>query len=150
MDSYQGLRVVIASTITGLQGVVGSNFNAFLYFESSSGAVLQDDLGNYSLSDTEIIKVRARLSQKKDPMLTVNPGVDYNRTYLEGNLVCPPEIIGSFPNYLKCDLKRDNQWITGKFTFTSYFPHALSESVSLASALGQKICGYFEQEHTSF
>lgn len=147
LDNYKGLREVLAYHSKSLKGIVGNNYNAILYFEESSGEVVIDELGNYVLDTTTEVKVKARLSQKKDPNLTVNPGIDTIRTYLEGNLICAPELCGGFPNYLRCEMRQDNQWVTGRFTFVNFVPHAFIESISVATAIGQKICGYFEREN---
>lgn len=147
LDTYQGIRNVLSDHSKSLKGIIGTNYNTLLYFEQSSGDVIIDELGNYTLETTTEIEIKARLSKKKDPNLTINPGVDTIRTYLEGNLVCTPELCGGFPNYLRCRIRQDNQWVDGRFTFVNFIPHAFIESISVAIAVGQKVCGYFERDH---
>lgn len=143
--TYEGIEEGLRKISEGLKGITGTTHNAILQVPKGDGAVIIDEeTGNYILEDINVVSVKAKLIQKKDPFITINSGVDTLRTYLEGWLIEPYSYDGYLPNYLTIELLQNNVWATGKFTFIDAIPTNLNEAFKINIATGQKIKGYFE------
>ena len=146
LDTYSGVYTQLTNISNALTGITGVDTNAVFTLNRYSGDIIQDDYGNYTTDGTTTtLEVTASLRQIKDPYITVNPGINEIRTYMEGYLVSPIELDGCFDKYVNCTITQDNQSYSGRFTFIDAIPSSLAESFNLSVAIGQKICGYFER-----
>lgn len=143
---YQGIEQAISSASNSLWTVFGEQTNTKIFVTNYSGTLIQDAQGNYSLDTTAQVTINATLWQAKDPYFDARSGTDLIRTYMEGYLVSPNKIDGTFTNYLNCEITQNNVTTKGKFSFIDNLPSALHENFSLTAVTGQKICGYFERQ----
>lgn len=149
MANYIGLEKAMQRVSIGLKRSLGEHSNTIFTITQFSGNVALDGNGNFTLDTPTIIKVKAKLHQKKDPYPEQRAGTDVIRTYMEGYLVKPLQLSGTFHNNLECQIKQDNVLVTGKFTFIDQMPSTLKENFKLSVGIGQKICGYFVRNHES-
>lgn len=114
-----------------------------------SGNVVVDEHGNYTVENVTNLSLYCKLIQKKDPLITLNSGVDQIRTYLEGWLVSPLYYNGAIPDKVPCSLKQNNLWSEGTLSLIDFIPTEINENINLQSSIGQRIKGYFETTLTS-
>jgi hypothetical protein len=150
LPSYLGIVNQLQVINNSLANITGFSYNALFLISQGSGTVEIDPVtGNYTVSDTIVKTVQAKLVQRKDPLITLNPGMDQIRTYLEGHLVSPLFLNGAIPNKVSCRLLQNNLWGDGTFLFIDHIPTNINENITLQSSIGQRIKGYFEVSQTS-
>lgn len=150
LPSYLGIVNQLQVINNSLANITGFSYNALFLIPQGSGTVEIDPVtGNYTVSNTTTLTVQAKLIQRKDPLITLNPGVDQVRTYLEGHLVSPLFLNGAIPSKIPCQLLQNNLWSSGTFLFIDNIPTNINENITLQSSIGQQIKGYFEVNQTS-
>lgn len=145
--SHDGLLSALGNIAIGIQGINKTKPNAELSFSQYSGGVIEDSLtGNYIPQTTTTITLKCELWQAKDPYTEENPGLNRSRIYFEGHLIEPLTYDRPLPEMLNAKLLFQGTYRIGKFYPFINFADSISEAISLDSALGQEIKGYFELE----